>query len=140
MQEESQKVTHGPRSYRYRLGLQVYEIRAICRHNRNSPGTRRDDFFHAHRHHGRAERLAVCAVPVADQIPRRRVPWKGFANLLCYPIRTRICGDAEMLDAPPLMAQHDEDEQNGEPGRRDDKDIDRIETAQVVVEERALSD
>ncbi len=26
MQEESQKVTHGPRSYRYRLGLQVYEI------------------------------------------------------------------------------------------------------------------
>ncbi len=40
MQEESQKVTHGPRSYRYRLGLQVDEIRAICRHNRNSPGTR----------------------------------------------------------------------------------------------------
>ena len=39
MQEESQKVTHGPRSYRYRLGVQVYEIRAICRPNRNSPGT-----------------------------------------------------------------------------------------------------
>ena len=41
MQEESQKVTHGPRSYRYRLGSQVYEIRAIRRHNRNSPGTGR---------------------------------------------------------------------------------------------------
>jgi len=43
MQEESQKVTHGPRSYRYRLGLQVYEIRAICRHNRNSPGTGKNE-------------------------------------------------------------------------------------------------
>ena len=40
---------------------------------------RRDDLFHAHRHHRRAERLPVCAVAVADQIPRRRVPWKGFA-------------------------------------------------------------
>ncbi len=26
MHEEHQKVTHGPRSYRYRLRLQVYEI------------------------------------------------------------------------------------------------------------------
>ncbi len=35
----------------------------------------------------------------------RRVPRKGFANLLCQPIRGRMCGDAEMLDAPPLMTQ-----------------------------------
>ncbi len=40
MHEEHQKVTHGPRSYRYRLGLQVYEMRAICRDNRISLGTR----------------------------------------------------------------------------------------------------
>ncbi len=39
MHEEHQKVTHGARSYRYRLSLQVYEMRAICRDNRNSPGT-----------------------------------------------------------------------------------------------------
>ena len=39
MPEERQKVTHRPRSYRYRLGLHVYGIRAICRDNRNSPGT-----------------------------------------------------------------------------------------------------
>ena len=97
---------------------------------------RRDDLFHAHRHHRRAERLPVCAVAVADQISRRRVPRKGFAQLLCHPIRGRMCGDAEMLDAPPLMTQHDEDEQNGERGRRDHKEIDRNETAHVVVEER----
>ena len=86
---------------------------------------RRDNLFHAHRHHRRAERLPVCAVPVADQIPRRRVPRKSFANLLCNPIRARMCSDAEMLDTPPLMTQHDEYEQNGERGRRDHKEIDR---------------
>ncbi len=31
MHEDHQKVTHGPRSYRFRLGLQVYEMRAIYR-------------------------------------------------------------------------------------------------------------
>ncbi len=35
-----------------------------------------------------------------------------------------MCSDAEMLDAPPLMTQHDEYEQNGERGRRDHKEID----------------
>ncbi len=39
MHEEHQKVTHWPRSYRYRLGLQVYEMRVICRDNKISPGT-----------------------------------------------------------------------------------------------------
>ncbi len=96
----------------------------------------RDDLFHTHRHHRRAERLPVCAIPVADRIPRRRVPRKGLAYLLCRPIRGRMCSDTEMLDAPPLMTQHDEDEQNAEPGRRDHKEIDRSETAHVVVEER----
>ncbi len=39
MHEERQKVTHELRSYRHRLSLQVYEMRTICRNNRNSPGT-----------------------------------------------------------------------------------------------------
>jgi hypothetical protein len=47
-----------------------------------------------------------------------------------------MCSDAKMLDAPPLMTQHDEYEQNGARGRRDYKEIDRNETAHVVVEER----
>ena len=97
---------------------------------------RRDDLFHAYRHHGRAERLPVCAVPVADQIRRRRIPRKGFADIRCHPIRARMCSDAEMRDAPPLMTQHDEYEQNGARGRRDHEEIDRNETARVVVEER----
>jgi len=46
MQEEHQKVAHGLQSYRHQLGLQVYEMRAICseiigirqaQHSRSSP-------------------------------------------------------------------------------------------------------
>ena len=114
---------------------QAFHIRILPR-----ASWRRDDLFHAHRHHRRAERLPtelpVCAVPVADQIARCRVPRKGFADLLCHPIRARMCSDAKILDAPPLMTQHNEYEQNGERGRRDHKEIDRNETAHVVVEER----
>ncbi len=39
MHEKRQKATHGLQSYRHQLGLQVYEMRAICKDNRNSPGT-----------------------------------------------------------------------------------------------------
>ncbi len=59
---------------------QAFRIRILPR-----ASWRRDDLLHADRHHGRAERLPVCAVPVADQIPRRRVPRKGLAYLLCHP-------------------------------------------------------
>ena len=97
---------------------------------------RRDDLVHAHRHHRRAERLPVSAIPIAEQIPRRRVPWKGFAHLLCHPISARMGCDAEMVDEPPLMTQHDEDELNRELGRRDHKDSHRNEAAHMVVEER----
>ena len=47
---------------------QAFHIRILPR-----ASWRRDDLCHAHRHNRRAERLPVCAVPVADQIPRRRV-------------------------------------------------------------------
>ena len=77
---------------------QAFHIRILPRASR-----RRDDLFHTPRHYGRAQRLPVCAVPVADQILRRRGPREGFAYPLRHPIRGRMCSDAEMLDAPPLM-------------------------------------
>ena len=35
----------------------------------------------------------------------------------CHPRCGRVCCNTEVLDAPPFVAQHDEDEQNGERGR-----------------------
>ena len=96
---------------------------------------RRNDLFHAHRHHGRAERLPVCAVPVADQVPRRRVPRKGFANLLRYPIRGRMCRDAEMDDLAALVVEHDEPEQEAERGRGDHETVNRRQAISVISKE-----
>ena len=66
-----------------------------------------------------------CAVPVADQVPRRRVPRKGFANLLRYPILGRMCRAAEMHDPAALVVEHDEPEQEAERGRGDHETVDR---------------
>jgi len=96
---------------------------------------RGDDLFHAHRHHGRAERLPVYAVPVADQVPRRRVPRKGFAYLLCYPIRGRMCSDAEMHDPAALVVEHDEPEQEAKRGRGDHEKVDRHQAIGVICKE-----
>ncbi len=69
---------------------------------------RRNDLFHAHRRHGRAERLPVCAVPVADQVPRRRAPRECLSDLLCDPRHRRVRRDTEMHDLAALVVEHDE--------------------------------
>ena len=86
---------------------------------------RRNDLFHAHRRHGRAERLPVCAVPVADQVPRRRAPRECLSDLLCDPRRRRVRRDTEMHDLAALVVEHDEPEQEVERGRGDHEEIDR---------------
>ena len=112
---------------------QAFHIRILPR-----ASWRRDDLFHAHRHYGRAERLPVCAVPVADQVPRRRVPRKGFANLLRYPIRSRMCRDAEMHDPSALVVEHDEPEQEAERSRGDRETVDRRQAIGVICKECPL--
>ena len=80
---------------------------------------RRDDLFHAHRRHGRAARLPVCAVPVADQEPRRRAPRECLSDLRCDPRHRRVRRDTEMHDLAALVVEHDEPEQEVERGRGD---------------------
>ena len=76
-----------------------------------------------------------CAVPVADQVPLRRVPRKGFANLLRYPIRGRMCRDAEMHDPAALVVEDDEPEQEAERGRGDHETVDRRQAIGVICKE-----
>ena len=95
---------------------------------------RRDDLFHAHRH-GRAERLPVCAVPVADQVPRRRVPRECLSDLLCHPRYRRVRRDTEMHDLAALVVEHDEPEQEVERGRGDHEEIDRRQVIGVICKE-----
>ena len=96
---------------------------------------RRDDLFHAHRRHGRAERLPVCAVPVADQVPRRRAPRECLPDLLCDPRHRRVRRDSEMHDLAALVGEHDEPEQEVERGRGDHEEIDRRQAIGVICKE-----
>ena len=96
---------------------------------------RRNDLFHAHRRHGRAEQLPVCAVPVADQVPRRRAPRECFSDLLCDPRHRRVRRDTEMHDLAALVVEHDEPEQEVERGRGDHEEIDRRQAIGVICKE-----
>ena len=95
----------------------------------------RGDFFHAHRRHGRAERLPVCAVPVADQVPRRRAPRECLSDLLCDPRHRRVRRYTEMHDLAALVVEHDEPEQEVERGRGDHEEIDRRQAIGVICKE-----
>ena len=96
---------------------------------------RRDDLFHAHRRDGRAERLPVCTVPVADQVPRRRAPREYLSDLLCDPRHRRVRRDTEMHDLAALVGEHDEPEQEVERGRGDHEEIDRRPAIGVICKE-----
>ena len=96
---------------------------------------RRNDLFHAHRRHGRAERLPVCAVPVTDQVPRRRAPRECLSDLLCDPRHRRVRRDTEMHDLAALVVEHDEPEQEVERGRGDHEEIDRRQAIGVICKE-----
>ena len=96
---------------------------------------RRNDLFHAHRRHGRAERLPVCAVPVADQVPRRRAPRECLSDLLCDPRHRRVRRYTEMHDLAALVVEHDEPEQEVERGRGDHEEIDRRQAIGVICKE-----
>ena len=57
---------------------------------------------------------AVDSVAVTDQIPEDRVPGERFDELSAGPLSRRMFGDVEVNDAPPVMGQHEEHEQNAE--------------------------
>lgn len=81
------------------------------------------------------ESPAVGAVPISNEKPRSRVPWKGLGHLSGRPFGCRVGGDAEMHDTPPFMAQDDKHEEQLECDCGDHEEIDRSRTIHVVAEE-----
>ncbi len=66
---------------------------------------RRHDLLDAHRLQPRPKLLTVRPVPIANDVPWRRVPRKNLADLLRHPRCGRVCCNTEVLDAPPFVAQ-----------------------------------
>jgi hypothetical protein len=70
------------------------------------------------------ELSAVDSVAVTDQIPRCRVPRERFDELSSGPFGRGVLGDVEVNDAPPVMGEHEEHEQNAERSGRHGEEVD----------------
>ena len=53
-----------------------------------------------------SEIIAVDAVAVPEQEPRRLVPGKCLHELRCGPLGSRILGDVKINDAPAIMSHN----------------------------------
>jgi hypothetical protein len=85
------------------------------------PGTPRD---RAHLRHAQAgdpplKDLAVHRIPVAEDVPGRRLLREGLHQLLRGPLRGRMRGHIEVQNPPPVMRQHEAHEEHPEADRRD---------------------
>ena len=45
---------------------------------------------------------------------RRAIPREGLDDLLSCPFSGRVLGDVEVEHAPPVVGEHDEDEEDAE--------------------------
>ena len=81
------------------------------------------------------KRAAVDRVTISKEILWRAVPWEGFDDLLGRPLSRRILGDVEVQNFPSRMYEHNQDEQELEPDRRYDEEIDRHQVIDMILEE-----
>ena len=80
--------------------------------------------------------LPINAVAVAEEIGRRGVVRQGVDELLSGPGGGGVLGHVEVDDAPAVMGEHDENEEDAEAGGRHGEEIDRDQVEEVVGEER----
>ena len=82
------------------------------------------------------EVLAVDTVAVTDQIPGNRIPRKRSDELSAGPFSRWMFGDVKVNDAPPIMGEHEEHEQDAEPDGGHREEVDGDQALEVIVEER----
>jgi hypothetical protein len=74
----------------------------------------REDFLDPHTLHSVPKLLAKDPVTVAQEIGRRRVVRESVDNLLGRPGRGGMLGDIEVEDAPAVVGEHDQDEEDAQ--------------------------
>ena len=76
-------------------------------------------------------------IAVVDQVPGRFVPRKRLAQLLGRSRRRRMRGDRHVPDAPAIVGEENQDEQEAVSRGRDDEEISRDDLADVIPQEGA---
>lgn len=109
---------------------QPLDVGILPRTMKRDPNVYEADSFNAV-----GELAAVDAIVVADEILRRGVKRKGFADLLSRPRRRWVSRDVEMKDAPSIGRQDEQDVQQTKRRRRHDEEIDRRNLGSVIFPE-----
>jgi hypothetical protein len=82
------------------------------------------------------EVLTVNPVTITQEIGRRGLIRKGVHDLLGGPVGGGMLGHIEVDNAPAMVGEHDEDEEDAEASGRHGEEIDRDQVANMVGEER----
>jgi hypothetical protein len=85
----------------------------------------REDFRDAHALDSMPELFAIDAVAIAEEIGRRGVVREGLHDLLGRPARGLVLGHVEVDDAPAVVGEHDQDEEDAQAGGGHGEEIDR---------------
>ena len=86
---------------------------------------RRGALFDPYALHSVAKLLAVDLVTVAQEIGGRGVVREGVHDLLGGPVGSGVFGHVEVDDAPAMVGEHDEDEEDAEPSGGHGEEVDR---------------
>jgi len=97
---------------------------------------RREDFGDPHALHSVPKLLAVDLVTVAQEIGRRGVVRESVHDLLGGPVGGGVLGHVEVDDAPAMVGEHDEDEEDAEPSGGHGEEIDRNQVPDVIGQKR----
>src|SRR6266481_9554189 len=98
---------------------------------------RREDFTDAHALHAMPEHMTVDRVAIAEEIGGGGVVREGVHDLLGRPGSSGTLGDIEVEDAPAVVGEHDEDEQNAQARGGTSEEIDGDEIPDVIGQEGA---
>jgi hypothetical protein len=95
-------------------------------------GGRRQHFTNPHARQPLPERVTIDAVAIAEEVGRRGVVWEGVDDLLGGPGARGMFGHVEVEDAPAVVGEHDEDEENAEPSGGNGEEIDRDQVPDMI--------
>jgi hypothetical protein len=102
-----------------------------------TPSWDRDDFCDVHCFDSTAKLQAIRCVAVAQQIPGRGVPRKGFDRLAREPSCGRTLGDGGAHDSPSIVGQNDRHVEQPERCGRHNEHVDRSDALGVIPQEVA---
>ena len=82
--------------------------------------------------------MTVDRVAVAQEVGRGGVVREGVHDLLGCPGRGGMLGDIEVEDAPPVVGEYNEDEQDAQARGGNGEEVHGDEVPDVIGQERAL--